>query len=102
MRTEETTMKVKELIELLGECDREADVYVMSQANYPFECALHGVAERQALAEYNYDDDEPETASRSDRWTASATSLSRNDVFLVEGGQLRYGSRDAWNAAARA
>jgi len=87
-------MKVQDLISILEDCDLEADVYVMSQQNYPFECALYGVAQRREFTE-TYDDDE-----------AAATALTdadrrRSDVFLVEGSQLRYGSRDAWAAAQR-
>ena len=42
-------------------------------------------------------DAEPETGS--DRWAASADSLPGNDVFLVQGEQLRYGDAAAWDAA---
>jgi hypothetical protein len=37
------------------------------------------------------EDEEP----RLERGTA------KNDVFLVEGGQLRYGSKTAWSVATR-
>jgi hypothetical protein len=94
-------MKVKELIELLGGLEPEADVYLMSQSSYPFECALHGVAERQDFTEYDGEDDVVESASQSDRWSAPATALPRNDVFLVEGGQIRYGSKAAWGDGRR-
>ena len=36
-------MKVSELIELLEEQDPDAEVLVMMQENWPFECALAGV-----------------------------------------------------------
>jgi hypothetical protein len=93
-RTEATTMKVQDLIRILGDCDPEADVYVMAQRSYAFECALHGVAERRAFVE-TYDDDEAAASASTD------ADRRRTDVFLVEGSQLRYGSRDAWDAARR-
>ena len=91
-------MKVHELIEILEELDPEARVYVMSQQSWPFEVAIHGVAVREDFTEA--DDEEP-PAEEHDRWGASEGTLPSSDVFIVEGGQLRYGSKDAWDAARR-
>lgn len=95
-------MKVRELIEILEELDPEASVYVMSQQSWPFEVAIHGVAVREAFTEAD-DDEDPDApeASAHDRWGARPESLPMNDVFIVEGSQLRYGSKDAWDAAYR-
>ncbi|MFI5299974.1 MAG: hypothetical protein ACHREM_17945 [Polyangiales bacterium] len=41
------------------------------------------------------DDGEDEPAPRAD-------GRRSNDVFIVEGTQLRYGSKDAWDTAVRA
>jgi hypothetical protein len=76
----EDLMKVSELIEILSDCDPEASVFVMSQENWPFECGLAGVNVREEFAEGEQ----------------SANGCAANDVFLVEGPQLRYGSRAAW------
>ena len=89
-------MKVSELIELLEEQDPDAEVLVMSQPNWPFELSLAGVTTREEILradreERDDDDDEP----RLERGTA------KNDVFLVEGEQLRYGSKTAWSVATR-
>ncbi len=46
-------------------------------------------------------DDEEPPADEHDRWGASEGALPSTDVFIVEGGQLRYGSKDAWDAARR-
>ena len=64
--------------------------------------AIHGVAVREAFTEAD-DDEDPDApeASAHDRWSARPESLPRNDVFIVEGSQLRYGSKDAWDAAYR-
>lgn len=97
-------MKVRTLIELLEECDPEADVYIMGQQNYPFENTIHGITVREEFSDCDDDDDEDDNepaAPPRDRWTASDVQLPRNDVFIVEGQQTRYGSKDAWDAARR-
>jgi hypothetical protein len=97
-------MKVRELIEILEELDPEASVYLMSQQNWPFEVAIHGVTVREEFTESDDEDDdgrEAPAASEHDRWSARPESLPRNDVFIVEGSQLRYGSKEAWDAAYR-
>jgi hypothetical protein len=96
-------MKVKELIEMLAECDEDAEVYLMSQSGWPFEMTVHGVAVREDFAERGDEDesDEGSAAPARDRWTALDSKLPGNDVFIVEGQQTRYGSSEAWNAARR-
>lgn len=84
-------MKVSELIELLEEQDPDAEVLVMSQENWPFECAIAGVATR----------DEILRADADERDDCLDPGAHRNDVFIVEGEQLRYGSKTAWNVATR-
>ena len=91
-------MKVNELIEILQDMDPEAEVYVMAQRNWPFECSLTGVCQRSDFTEVEDDDgDEPE----GDRWSADASRLPGNDVFLVQGDQRRYGDKAAWDVACR-
>ena len=93
-------MKVSELIELLEEQDPDAEVLVMMQQNWPFECSLAGVTTREEMLRADRDedgegDDDDEEEPRLERGTA------KNDVFLVEGEQLRYGSKTAWSVATR-
>jgi hypothetical protein len=100
-------MKVRELIAVLEDLDPEAAVYIMSQPNYPFEHAVSGVALREDFTECD-DEDEEEAegeederpAPTRDRWTARDADLPPSDVFILEGAQLRYGSREAWKLAA--
>jgi hypothetical protein len=88
-------MKVHELIAILQELEPDADVYIMSQPNYPFEHAVRGVSVREDFSEC----EQGETKEAAgDRWTARASELPGNDVFILEGEQLRYGSREAWRA----
>lgn len=95
-------MKVRDLIEILEDQDPEAEVLIMSQENWPFENAVAGVAVRDDFVDDEEEDDEDEdetdeagTERRYEKGTAA------NDVFIVEGQQLRYGSKAAWNAATR-
>ena len=99
-------MKVHELSSLLEGCDPDAEVYTMAQPTYPFECAFDGVAQRgDWVPELQADEeDEPPTHAEEkkprasyDRWSAHEADLPRNDVFLLQGQQLRYGTTRAWN-----
>jgi hypothetical protein len=92
-------MKVSELIDLLEEQDPDAEVLVMMQQNWPFECSLAGVTTREEMLRAERDEDragdDDDEEPRLERGTA------KNDVFLVEGEQLRYGSKTAWSVATR-
>jgi hypothetical protein len=83
-------MQVRDLIELLEDQDPEAEVLIMTRESWPFENAVAGVASREEIV-----DSEPDEDAGTDDGTAP------NDVFIVEGSQLRYGSKAAWNVARR-
>jgi len=90
-------MTVSELIELLEDCDPDAQVLLMSQPSWPFEHSVAGVTIRSDV-----DDDEGEHGDEDEEREAPRADGTRpNDVFILEGQQLRYGSRDAWSGAAR-
>jgi hypothetical protein len=84
-------MKVCELIEFLEDLDPDAEVFIMSQENWPFENAVAGLAVREEMIEADEDLDEREEPHYE-------TGTAPNDVFIVEGQQLRYGSKAAWDA----
>ncbi|RJS12402.1 hypothetical protein DRW03_36465 [Corallococcus sp. H22C18031201] len=86
-------MKVKQLISILETLDANADVYVMMQQHLPFECALAGVAVR---GEFTSEGTQRNGGPRPGESTAP------NDVFLLEGEQLRRGDKAAWKAPRRA
>lgn len=91
-------MKVSELIELLEDQDPNAEVLIMTQENWPFENAIKGIAVRDEMLRADHDEDgdeDPEEEAHLERGTA------RNDVFIVEGTQLRYGSKTAWSVVTR-
>ena len=78
----------------------------MCQPHYPFECALDGVAVREAFAGEECVCDRRITEPHQDHCQAGEEGdyedgLAGNDVFRLEGPQERYGHRDAWNAAER-
>ena len=90
-------MKVSELIELLQDQDPDAEVMIMSQENWPFENAVAGVAVREEFVDDDDEDceDDEREEPRYEKGTAA------NDVFLVEGQQLRYGSKTPFRLARK-
>ena len=90
-------MKVRELIEILEEFDSEAEVLLSVQPAWPFEHTLAGVCQRSDLME----EDDGEADDEDQGQGLSGEELPANDVFLVEGTQLRYGSKRAWDVARR-
>ena len=87
---------MKQLIEILEDLDPDAEVLLMSLQSWPFKNGIAGVAVREDLAEDDEDlDDDEREEPRYEKGTAA------NDVFIVEGQQLRYGSKAAWDAARR-
>lgn len=90
-------MKVKELMEILEEQDPDAEVLIMGQESWPFENGIHGVTVRSEIEESDDDDDDDDETPAERRPDGRAA----NDVFIVEGRQLRYGSKTAWDVATR-
>ncbi len=86
---------MSELIELLEEQDPDAEVFVMSQPNWPFELGISGVTVREEMVRADAEADGDVAGVRYEPGTAP------NDVFIVEGEQLRYGSKTAWQVAVR-
>jgi hypothetical protein len=84
-------MTIDELIEHLeayrDEIGGDAEVRLMTQQNWPFENSVCGLA---SGAEINDSDD-----GEDDDVEADAV------LYIVEGGQLAYGSKRAWEVARR-
>lgn len=72
-------MNVRDLIEMLQDYDEDAEVFIMEQPNWPFEYSVIGVISR---SEFEKDEEDDKDS---------------NDVFILEGRQLRYGNKNAWN-----
>jgi hypothetical protein len=89
---EETNMTISQLIELLEEF-REAhgddcEVRLMTQQNWPFENCIAGVT---SGAEMNEAEEEDPHEFADDQNVAEDAM-----VYIVEGGQICYGSKRAW------
>ena len=82
-------MTLNELIERLeeyrDELGEDAEARLMTQQNWPFENAITGLV---SGAEINDTDDEDDEDVETDAV-----------VYIVEGTQLKYGSKRAWEAA---
>ncbi len=84
-------MQVAELIEILEGMDPDAEVLIGSAPAWPFEYSIAGVTTREdVLAETEGEDDPVYEDNRGP-----------SDVFLLEGEQLRYGSKLMWSAVRR-
>jgi hypothetical protein len=82
-------MKVAKLIKILEAMDPDGEIFLASQPNWPFEYTITGVVTREDMLAEGDSEDDP----TYDDGTAPT------DVLIVEGQQLRYGSKLAWIAA---
>jgi hypothetical protein len=77
-------MKVRQLIDLLADYSPEAGVRLAIQSCYPLEAHVAGVVSQSEIRAHSgkeLGDHEPDV------------------VFVLEGGQVGYGNRMAWEAA---
>ena len=88
-------MKVKELIEYLEDENPDAEVLIMSQPSWPFEHSVAGVVGNEILLR-DADADDPFDSDEHPK-TFDGATLDKDRVFILEGRQLRYGNKDAWN-----
>lgn len=84
-----------QLVHPLEEYDPETEVRLASQPSYPFEYSIAGVASVEEVAAL-YDGD---TESAEDERDFDGGTAPDNRVFILEGIQLKYGSRDLWACA---
>lgn len=83
-------MKLRDLINILEEIevelgDGDHEVLLMNQQNWPYEYTISQVVIRKELDASDDEDVNPQS-----------DGASPTDIFLVEGRQLRYGSKEAW------
>jgi hypothetical protein len=114
-------MNARELIELLEDLDPNTEVRFMSQPSYPFEYSIAGTwtpeppmasitcDECDGLAEYDRERDEyhhlndtldanhEPVADVNEGHSFTPHGNPENVVYLLEGSQLAYGTKDAWN-----
>ena len=89
-------MNLDTLIEILSdyrdELGGDAEVRLMTQQQWPFENRICGVTSGQDMNDTTGDEDED--GDREDGDVAEDAV-----VYIVEGGQIGYGSKRAWDAA---
>ena len=87
-------MTVNELIERLEEYRDElgnVEVRLMTQSNWPFENGIAGLASGPEINEAGDEDSDDEDDEED---------VVANDVlYIVEGGQIGYGTKRAWAVA---
>lgn len=86
-----STMKVNELICLLGNLDGDAEVYLANQPSYPIEHSVRGVVVRRDFTKAEDEED-----------GGNGPGARPTDVLLLEGGWARYGDGEAWRKGCRA
>ena len=80
---------IARLAEYRDELGGETEVRLMTQPTWPFEHAIHGLVSVSELnANANADDEDFDCQGNADQV-----------VYLVEGGQLGYGTKTAWTEA---
>ena len=83
-------MNLDTLIEILNDYREEhggdAEVRLMTQQNWPFENRICGVTSGQEMNDTD-DDDEGDDQDVADE----------SIIYIVEGGQICYGSKRAWD-----
>ena len=91
-------MTIDELIERLEEYRDEiggdAEVRLMTQQNWPFENTVCGLASGSEINDSSDDDEEEDEQEDDDENTAD-----RSVLYIVEGNQIGYGTKQAWNVA---
>lgn len=84
-------MNLDQLIELLNEyrseLGGETEVRLMTQQNWPFENKIHGVTSGGEINEWDGDEGD------------DGDVLDENILYLVEGSQVCYGSKRAWETS---
>ena len=87
-------MNLDTLIEILNDYREEfggdAEVRLMTQQNWPFENSIYGLASGAEINDYDEDDEDG-----GDDDDASEDAV----LFIVEGQQLGYGTKRAWEVA---
>ena len=89
MTLNELIERLEQYRDLLGE---DCEVRLMTQQNWPFENAITGLASGAEINDAEGDDDDEGVETATDVETDAV-------VYIVEGEQLGYGSKRAWETA---
>jgi hypothetical protein len=83
-------MTVRDLMERLEDMDPDAEVRLMTQQHYPLEAEVLGVCDNAEML--REEDDEGEDDEDGEE--------PESVVYIVEGTQIGYGLKKAWNCAS--
>lgn len=84
-------MTVQELIDRLEDFDPDTEIRLMTQQSWPFENSIRGLCDGRDLK-----DEDPCDPGEDD----CAQRNPEEIIYIVEGDQLGYGNKNAWNIAA--
>ena len=84
-------MTVQELIDRLEDFDPDTEVRLMTQQSWPFENSIQGLCDGRDLK-----DEDPCDCHEDECSQCNPEGI----VYIVEGSQLGYGNKNAWNIAA--
>jgi hypothetical protein len=79
---------IARLEEYRDEIGGDAQVRLMTQQNWPFENSIYGLASGAEINDYHDDQDGDDDDAAED-----------SVLFIVEGQQLGYGTKRAWDVA---
>lgn len=99
-------LTVGELLEILEGFDVDTEVRMMHQESYPFEYDIEHVAQRKDFEQDEREEEMKEMTTEErgeylDYLAANPSEEKPNCVFLVEGRQLCYGNKKAWDYPIR-
>ncbi len=94
-------MKVSELIELLEEQDPDAEVLVMMQQNWPFECSLAGVTTREEMLRADRDEDGDGDEDEEPRLKRAAPQRTTSSSSRANSSAAARRPRGAWPRVER-
>lgn len=89
---------IEELEEQREEFGGDTEVRLMTQQNYPFEQRIDGVTTLAAIHDYQGEEKGFKPAA-SRGWETRDTDRPTAVIYLLEGDQLGYGTKDAWETA---
>ena len=91
MTIDELIARLEEYRDALG---GETEVRLMTQQNWPFENGITGLVSVEEMNDTGDEDDDGDEGEGFD-----PEGNANQVVYLVEGQQLGYGTKQAWNAA---
>tara|TARA_Y100001973_G_C5209218_1_gene344280 strand:+ start:22209 stop:22499 length:291 start_codon:yes stop_codon:yes gene_type:complete len=88
-----TILELRDLLnDYIGDGDGDLEVRIMEQENWPFECEVSAVATREEIVDELGDDEQADECAED-----SDDDDNDNYLYIIDGEQLRYGMKSAWD-----